>query len=192
MTASTIERDQDAGATSTRYHYTRVVEIAGRTVRARLERDVYLNHSGAVAEVLTDQADWSTLAADDLNNWWHDTPPPSADVDAAAVLGPLAERLLHRAAEILTAPPPTVTLSPHLYRAVSALLATSSGYNAECRIDPNDITWATDNGGTLHIFENPDGSVTFTKAHRDECPFVASKGGQDCDDECYFDLPSRI
>src|SRR5207248_8507792 len=84
-----------------------------------------------------------------------------------------------------SAPPPTVTLSPHLYRAVSALLATSSGYNAECRIDPNDITWATDNGGTLHIFENPDGSVTFTKAHRDGCPFVASKGGQDCDDECY-------
>ena len=192
MTASTIERDQDAGATSTRYHYTRVVEIAGRTVRARLERGVYLNHSGAVAEVLTDQTDWSTLAADDLNNWWHDTPPPSVDVDAAAVLGPIAERLLHRAAEILAAPPPTVTLSPHLYRAVSALLATSSGYNAECRIDPNDMTWATDNGGTLHIFEHPDGSVTFTKAHRDGCPFVASKGGQDCDDECYFDFPSRV
>ncbi|MEV6825593.1 hypothetical protein [Amycolatopsis sp. NPDC051102] len=43
MTTATTERDQDAGATSTRYHYTRVVEIVGRTVRARLERGVYLN-----------------------------------------------------------------------------------------------------------------------------------------------------
>ncbi|WP_237774725.1 hypothetical protein [Actinosynnema sp. ALI-1.44] len=191
MTASIIERDQDTGATSTRYHYTRVVEIAGRIVRARLERGVYLNHSGAVAEMLTDQTG--------LGQPRRRRPqqlvvrhPPSVDIDAAAVLGPLAERLLHRAAEILAAPPPTVTLSPHLYRAVSALLATSSGYKAECRIDPNDITWATDNGGTLHIFEHPDGGVTFTKAHRDECPFLADKGGQDCDDECYFDLPSRI
>lgn len=191
MTTAITERDQDAGATSTRYHYTRVVEIAGRTVRARVERGVYLNDSGAVAEVLTDQAEWSSLAADDLNNWWHDTPPPNPDVHAVGVLGPLAERLLHRAAEILAAPPPTVTLSPHLYRAVSALLATNSGYNAECRIDPNDITWATNHGGALRIFEHPDGSVTFTKAHRDKCPFVASNGGQDCDDECYFDLPHR-
>lgn len=141
MTTAITEHDHDAGATSTRYHYTRVAEIAGHTVRARVERGVYLNDSGAVAEVLTDQAEWRSLAADGLNNWWHDTPPPSPDVQAAAVLGPLAERLLHRAAEILAAPPPMVTLSPHLYRAVSALLATSSGFNAECRIDPNDITW---------------------------------------------------
>jgi hypothetical protein len=113
------------------------------------------------------------------------------DVNAAAVLDPLAERLLQRAAEILAAPPPIVTLSPHLYRAVSALLATSSGFNAECRIDPNDIAWATNHGGALRIFEHSDGGVTFTKAHRDECPYMASKGGQDCDDECYLDLPHR-
>jgi hypothetical protein len=56
MTTAITERDQDAGATSTRYYVTRVVEIAGRTVRARVERGVYLNDSGAVAEVLTDRS----------------------------------------------------------------------------------------------------------------------------------------
>jgi hypothetical protein len=35
MTTSFTERDEEAGATSTRYHYTRVAAIAGRTVRAR-------------------------------------------------------------------------------------------------------------------------------------------------------------
>ncbi|MEU6261825.1 hypothetical protein [Saccharopolyspora shandongensis] len=192
MTTPITEHHRDTGATSTRYHYTRVVEIAGCTVRARVWRGVYLNDSGAVAEVLTDQAEWNRLTADALNYWWQDTPSPSPDVDAAAVLGPLAEQLLHRAAEILAATPTTVNFSPHVYRAVSALLATSSGFNAECRIDPDDIAWATNCGGTLHIFEHPDGSVTFTKAHRDECPFVVSKGGQDCDDECSFDLPRRV
>jgi hypothetical protein len=28
-----------------------------------------------------------------------------------------------------------------------------------------------------------------TKAHRDERPFITSKGGYDRDDECFFDLP---
>ncbi|WP_410675353.1 hypothetical protein [Amycolatopsis sp. cmx-4-68] len=191
MTTVITECVDDAGATPDRYYYTSVVEVAGRTIRVRVERCVYLNGSGAVAEVRTDQAEWSSLAADALNNWWHDTPPPSPDVDAAAILRPLTEQLLHRAAKILAAPPPMPTLSPHLFRAVSALLATSSGFNAECRIDPDDIAWATNHGGALHIFEHPDGSVTFTKAHRDECPFVASKGAQDCDDECYFDLLHR-
>jgi hypothetical protein len=92
MTTAITEHDQDTGATSTRYHYTRVVEIVGKTVRARVERGVYLNDSGAVAEVLTAQAEWISLAADALNNWWHDTPPPSPDIPAATVLGPLAER----------------------------------------------------------------------------------------------------
>ncbi|CAM4268278.1 hypothetical protein KIPE111705_46370 [Kibdelosporangium persicum] len=191
MTPSITEHDQDAGASSRRYHYTGVVEIAGHTVRARVVRGFYGKDSGAVAEVLTDQAEWISLAADALNNWWHDTPPPSPDVHAATVLGPLAERLLRRAAKILAAPQTMVTFSPHIYQAVSALLATSSGFNGECHIDPDDIAWATSHGGALHIFEHPDGSVTFTKAHRDECPFVASKGSQDCDDECYFDLPQR-
>ncbi|WP_245887544.1 hypothetical protein [Umezawaea tangerina] len=55
MTIAMTERDEAAGASSNRYHYTRVVELAGRTVRARVERDYYVNQSCAVAEVLNDQ-----------------------------------------------------------------------------------------------------------------------------------------
>jgi hypothetical protein len=191
MTTAMTERDEAAGATSNRYHYTRVVELSGRTVRARVERDYYLNQSCAVAEVLNDQMTWTNLAADAPANWWHDTPTPNPTVHATTVLGPLAGTLLRRAAEILTSPPTTRTISPHVNGAISALLAANHGFDAETRIDPDEITQAYTHGGELHIFEHPDGSVTFTKAHRDECSFVASKGGQDCDDECYFDLPRR-
>jgi len=191
MTGAFTVRDEHAGATSNRYQYTRIVEIAGRTVRANIERDFYLDQSLAVAEVLNDRMTWTSLAADAQSNWWHTTPSPNPDVDAAAVLGPLAERLLRRAAEILASPPTTSTVSPHVHRAISALLVTCYGFDAECRIGPNEIAWARTHGGALHIIEHPDGTVTFTKAHRDECPFITSKGGCGCDDECSFDFPHR-
>ena len=190
MTTRSIDHDQDAGATSERYHYTRVAEIDGHTVRARIERGIYNNTSGAVAEIRVDGTNWHTLTAGPINNWWYDTPQPSPDVDATAVLGPLADTLLRRAAEILAAPPAMPTLSVHLYRAISALLATSGGYNNEVRIDPDDIDWAHAHGGTLHVIEHPDGSVTFTKAHRDDCPFLTSAGAQECDYECDFPHPA--
>ncbi|WP_158851197.1 hypothetical protein [Saccharothrix deserti] len=185
-----IERDEAAGATANRYHYTRTVEIAGRTVQARVERDFYINQSLAVAEVLNDQMTWTKLAAEAPGNWWHDTPTPRHDVHAVTVLGPLTEQLLRRAAEILAAPPTTVTVSPHVHGAISALLATSYGFDAEHRIDPDEIAWAYSHGGALHIIEHPDGSVTFTKAHRDDCPFITSAGTQDCDEDCYFEHPA--
>lgn len=190
MTTAMIERDEDAGASSNSYHHTRVVEIAGRTVRARVERDFYLDQSLAVAEVLNDRTTWTMLAADAPGNWWHDTPIPSPDTDAASVLGPLTGRLLRRAAEILAAPPTTQTSSPHLHGAVSALLATTFGFDAERRIDPDHIAWAHSHGGALHIVEHPDGSVTFTKAHRDDCPFITSAGVRECDEDCYFEHPA--
>ncbi|WNV90201.1 hypothetical protein [Umezawaea sp. Da 62-37] len=192
MTIAMTERDEAAGATSNRYHYTRVVEVAARTVRARVERDNYVNQSCAVAEVLNDQMTWTSLAADAPANWWHDTPKPSLTVHATTVLGPLTDTLLRRAAEILAAPPTTRTISPHVHGAISALLATSAGFNAEARIDPDDIDWAYTWGGALHIIEHPDGSVTFTKAHREDCPFITSRGAQDCDEDCYFPHPADV
>jgi hypothetical protein len=190
MTATITPRDEAAAVTSNGYRYDRVVDIAGRTVRARVERGIYLNDSLAIAEVLTEQMTWTSLAADAPANWWHTTPPPSPDVRAADVLGPLTGPLVHRAAAILASPPTTVTLSPHVHGAVSALLATSYGFDAEHRIDPDDIAWAYAHGGALHIIEHPDGSVTFTKAHRDGCPFITGSGTQDCDDECCFEHPA--
>lgn len=190
MTTAMIERDEAAGANQDGYHHTRVVEIAGRTVRAHVERDFYLDQSLAVAEVLNDQMAWTSLAADAPGNWWHDTPTPRLDTHAVAVLGPLTERLLHRAAAILASPPTTQTLSPHVHGAISALLATSYGFNAERRIYPDDIDWAYTHGGALHIMEHTDGSVTFTKSHRDDCPFITNAGTQDCDEGCYFPHPA--
>jgi hypothetical protein len=65
---SMTERDEATGATATSYHHTRVVEFAGRTLRARVERDYYINQSFAVAEVLSDQMTWTSLAADAPSN----------------------------------------------------------------------------------------------------------------------------
>jgi hypothetical protein len=64
MTATITPRDEAAAVTSNRYDYARIVDIAGRTVRARVERGIYLNDSLAVAEVLNDQMTWTSLAAD--------------------------------------------------------------------------------------------------------------------------------
>lgn len=95
-------------------------------------------------------------------------------------------------ADILAPPttPPT-TPSRHVLDAVSALLATCYGGNGERRIDPDDIDWAKTYGGALHVIEHADGSVTFTKEHRDDCPFITSSGMQDCDDECVFEHPAN-
>ncbi|ANZ35977.1 hypothetical protein BBK82_07705 [Lentzea guizhouensis] len=192
MTTSMTERDETTGTSPQHYHHTRTVEIAGRTVRAHVERGHYLTTtSRAVAEVLNDQMTWTMLAAEATSEWWYNTPAPGPDIDdPARFLGPVTERLLQRAATILAAPPTTHTLSPHLHGAISALLATSYGYDAEHRIEPDDITWAYTHGGALHIIEHPDGSVTFTKHHREDCLFNTSRGAQECDDDCYFTHPA--
>ncbi|WIV60895.1 hypothetical protein [Amycolatopsis nalaikhensis] len=191
MTSTMTERDETTGTSPHHYHHTRTVEIAGRTVRAHVERDFYINQSRAVAEVLNDQMTWTMLAADAPSDWWHNTPTPGPDIDdPARFLSPVTERLLQRAATILATPPSTHTISPHLHGAISALLATSYGYDAEHRIDPDDITWAYTHGGALHIIEHPDGSVTFTKHHREDCPFITSRGAQECDEDCYFPHPA--
>jgi hypothetical protein len=49
MTATITQRDEAAAVTSNGYRYDRVVDIAGRTVRARVERGMYLNDSLAIA-----------------------------------------------------------------------------------------------------------------------------------------------
>ncbi|MGH3630603.1 MAG: hypothetical protein ACRDRL_24585 [Sciscionella sp.] len=126
-----------------------------------------------VAEVLAADMTWTHLADEAPNNWVHDTPSPSPTVHAATELGALADRLVHRAADILS--PPT----------------TSYGYDGERRIDPDEIEWAITHGGTLHVIEHGDGSVTFTKRHRDHCPFVTSAGTQECGDRCVFEHPLK-
>lgn len=185
-----IQRSETATATSDRYQYTRTVMNATHTVRVRIERDTWRGKSHAVAEVFTDRMTWATLTADTPANWWHATPTPNPGVDATEVLGPVADRLVHRAGPILAIRPITMTMSPNVYGAISALLATSRGFDAEVLIDPDDVAWAHEYGGALHILEHPDGSVSFTKAHRDDCPIITGSATQDYDDECYFEHPA--
>ncbi|MEV6602759.1 hypothetical protein [Kutzneria sp. NPDC051319] len=190
MTATITPRDETAAVTTNGYRYDRVVETAGRIVRARVLRARYYNESLAVAEVLTEHLTWTRIADDDPVNWWHSTRTPSPRVDPAAVLGPVADQLLRRAATILAPVSTTPTLSPHVLDAVGALVATTYRYDGEQRITPDDMAWATTHGGRLHVIEHDDGSVTFTKAHRDQCPFITSSATQDCDGECDVEDPA--
>jgi hypothetical protein len=179
MLATITALDDSGGVTQHRYHYTRTVRIAGHTVRARVVRDFYPQQSCAVAEVLADtMTTWTHLADDDPCNWFATTPSPRPTLHTAAELGAIAEQLLHRAAEILT--PPTEPLPPHVLDAVSALLATTRRYDGEHHITAEEITWAQDNGGPLHILTHQDGSVTLTKAHLATCRFLTSNGAQNC------------
>jgi hypothetical protein len=184
------ERDETAEVTQHDYRYTRVVETAGRVVRVRVRRDNYPHQSFAVAEVLADDMTWTHLAAEAPNNWVHTTPRPTPMIHAATQLGEIAEHLVNRAAEILVPPPTTTVISPHVRNAVAALLTTTPGYIGEFRVTPEDIEWATTHGATLHIIEHDDGSVTFTKEHRDGCPFITTAGTRDCDDGCHFVHPA--
>lgn len=188
MTAMITQRDETAVATGNGYRYDRTVEIAGRIVRARIEGHHYHCYSFAFVDMINDEKSWTRIAEDLACPWWNTTPPPSKNLDAAAILSPVADDLLGRATTVLAPAPPT--LSPHVLDAVSALLATTYRYDGERRIDPDEIEWATTRGGRLHVIEHADGSVTFTKAHRDECPFITSSGTQDCDDECYVEDPA--
>lgn len=190
MTAVITPRDEAAVATGNGYRYDRIVEIAGRIVRARIERQFYVSYSLAVVDMINDAKSWTRVVEDLACPWWDATPSPSKDVDAAAVLGPVADQLLRRAAAILAPAPAPAMLSSHVLDAVSALLATTYGYDGERRLTPDDMSWANTHGGRLHVIEHADGSVTFSKEHRDECPFITTSGTQDCDDECYFEYPT--
>jgi hypothetical protein len=130
---------------------------------------------------------WTHLIHEPTATWFDTTPYPSLIIHAATELGAIADRLARRAVEILA--PPT-THATRVLEAVSTLLADSHGHDGECRITPDEIAWATTRGGALHIIEHTDGSVTFTKRHRDDCVFITSAGAQACpDDGCLFEDP---
>ncbi|WP_309114707.1 hypothetical protein [Saccharothrix sp.] len=187
MTAAIVERDETAETHRDYYRLVRTVEITGRTVRATVHRDFYAEQSLAHVEMINDYGTWTHLADEPTVEWWYDTPHPRTDLTADTFLGKTAERLIRRAAAIL-APPTTSApaLTPHLLDAISALLANAHGYDSQHRVDPDDITWATTHGNRLHIIQHDDGSVTFTQAHRDDCPFITTTGTQECDEDCYL------
>ncbi|GAA4898162.1 hypothetical protein [Streptomonospora salina] len=97
-----VTLDETTGYDRTQsYSYTRVADLGGRRVRARIHRDYYPVQSHAVAEVLSDARTWTHLAQADPSGWHADTPDPPSGVDARRELAPLADRLIDRAAAIL-------------------------------------------------------------------------------------------
>jgi hypothetical protein len=184
MPIEITQLNDSAKVTEHQYQYMIVAVVGGRNVRAGALRDKNLNESRAVAEVLTDRHGWITVTVDAPGNWWHTTPSPKPGVDAAGVLRRIVKKLLIEAGRILATQPITQTLSVHLCRAINALLATTCGPDGEVSLDPNKIVSASEKGGTLHVVEHWDGTVTFTKAHRSQCPFITSAGAQRCDGEC--------
>jgi hypothetical protein len=173
-------RDETAVATENYYGYERTTEIAGRTLRARIERRRQHCFSLALVDMINDESAWTRVVDDRACPWWDTTPTPNEHVDAALVLGPIADRVLNGAATILALPSTTPTLSAHILDAVSALLATTYGYDGERRVDPDEIEWARTRAGRLHMIEHHNGSVTFSKRHRDDCVFITSAGEHDC------------
>jgi hypothetical protein len=76
------------------YELTRVHHVDGNTVRIRVYRDFYGFQSHAVAEVLTPDRTWTTLATPPWTQWHESTPLVAAD---ATSLTPVADSLLERA-----------------------------------------------------------------------------------------------
>lgn len=188
MSTPITDRATSTESGAIRYQMTREVETAGRVVRVVIRRGRDHWNSFAVADVLTDAGTWHRLADVPPELWINGTPRLSDTIDVTAALGALAERLVVRSCELITSPPQMPhTVPAHVFDAMGALLATGYSYGGECRVTGDTIEWARTHGGPFRIIEEPDGTVTFTKAHRAACPYVASSGAQECDDECYFD-----
>lgn len=107
MTTAVIELDESSGSNERSYSFTRVVRVAGRIVRVRLKRHFFLYESHALAEALSDGMMWTDLTYEHPLSWWHSTPETYPGIPAAKVLGPMAEKLLRRATDIIC-PPLTV------------------------------------------------------------------------------------
>ncbi|MGW5054819.1 hypothetical protein [Actinokineospora sp. NPDC004072] len=112
MTTVMTDLDVESAVNSWHYHYTRVVDLGGRVLRARVRCDRRITDSHALAEVLTDQLTWTSLVTDAPDNWWYSAPVPRLVPDATEVLAPIAQRLLDRAARVLTALPPVPPATP--------------------------------------------------------------------------------
>lgn len=174
--------DENGGVTKHFYHYTRTARIAGRTVRASIRRDFYLEQSHAVAEILADTMTWTALASDAPCNWFHDTPSPHPTLYAAAELGVIADRLLDRAADILV--PPDTAPQLDTTDLLHTLFASIYGYGREVRLDPDDMRWADEHGHPFLLVRHEDGAVTLTKQHQPGCAFVLGTGDRDDDCAC--------
>lgn len=71
-------RDEAAVATGNGYHYDRV-EVAGRIVRARIERQFYVSYNLAVVDMINDGTSWTRVVEDLACQWRDATSSPRKD-----------------------------------------------------------------------------------------------------------------
>lgn len=99
-----VDLDHASGSTQHGYHLVRIVRIGPYTVRVRVERDSYPHRCRAAAAVLSAGLTWTQLVDDHTGSWTRSTPSPGSPIDPDVHLGPVADVLLCRAAEVLPEP----------------------------------------------------------------------------------------
>jgi hypothetical protein len=121
MTALITQRDEAAVATGNGYRYDRVVEFAGRIMRARIDRQFCVSYGLAFVDMVNDAKSWIRVVEDLACPWWDATPAPRARMSTPPPCS-------FRSPTSSCAAPPGSSPRPrcpdHVLDAVSALLAT--------------------------------------------------------------------
>ena len=97
-----------------RYRLTQIHDLDGHTVRIRVHRDFYREHSWALAEVLTPALAWTELVETPAAHWYPAIPQPDHAPAKRDCLQYVAEDLAERAQRVLrnTPPPPHGNTTP--------------------------------------------------------------------------------
>lgn len=186
---STTTLTESVRTTTNEHYLTRTVHHAGQVIRVRIRRAQHAYDSYAIGEVIArDGGRWTRLveehAHDNADNWFRTAEPTAESADPAPpALQRLADQLIHRAAEIVTACP-TAADGWSDMNIIRALL----GRGADEYLDPGVIAEAnTDpDTGPVHIIRCADGKVVVTTSHLSGCAYVTSSGDAQCDnDACW-------
>jgi len=173
--------DESVSATENYYTLMRIMHLGPHTVRVRVHREVESEPCFAAAEVLSGDMTWTPLVMHHPDWWFDRTATPFKHINVKAELEPLADDLMRRVAAVLVK---TIAIPEHVMDVVGALLAVTYGSTGEHVITPDDVRWAKANGGPFRAIDRQDGSVLLTKAHRYDCPLLASDSGIPCDGKC--------
>lgn len=162
------------------YSYTRTVHLGPYTVQVRVKRGLTPEDSLAVAELLSADLTWTALAHTYGDPWFKHTAEPY-DVNAKTELSTVADDLIRRVIVIL---PCGTAVAQRVLDVMGALLACADGSTGERVITAEDVRWAKGHGGPFRLLQRSDGSALLTKAHRYDCPLLATAGAEECDDLC--------
>jgi hypothetical protein len=173
--------DESLSATEGYYSLLRIVHLGPHTVRVRVHREVELEPCFAAAEVLSGDMTWTPLIMHHPDCWFDRTATPFKHINVKTELEPLVDDLMQRVTAILVK---SIAIPEHVLDVVGALLAMAYGSTGEHVVTPDDVRWAKANGGPFRAIDRRDGSVLLTKAHRYDCPLLASECDIPCDGKC--------